>query len=77
MTRCLTVSLESPVTRGAARTVADLAEQVSVGAAQVSEALALQGLQGDTGYMPPKGGRVDLSDEEIIAAVDYIVLKSQ
>lgn len=38
---------------------------------------ALQGLQGDAGYMPPKGGRVDLSDEEIIAAVEYIVLKSQ
>jgi len=38
---------------------------------------ALQGLQGDTGYMPPKGGRVDLSDEEIIAAVEYIVQKLQ
>jgi len=38
---------------------------------------ALQGLQGDTGYMPPKGGRVDLSDEEIIAAVEYIVRQSQ
>ena len=37
---------------------------------------ALQGLQGDTGYMPPKGGRVDLSDEEIIAAVEYIVQQS-
>jgi cytochrome c5 len=38
---------------------------------------ALQGMQGAAGYMPPKGGRVDLSDEEIIAAVDFIVLKSQ
>ncbi len=33
---------------------------------------ALEGFQG-AGFMPPKGGRVDLSDEEIIAAVDYLV----
>jgi cytochrome c5 len=33
---------------------------------------ALQGFQGQAGYMPPKGGRVDLSDEEIIAAVTFI-----
>ena len=34
---------------------------------------ALQGFQGEKGFMPPKGGRVDLSDPEIMAAVDYIV----
>ncbi len=33
---------------------------------------ALEGFQGKAGYMPPKGGRVDLSDEEIIAAVVFI-----
>lgn len=33
---------------------------------------AVQGFQGKAGYMPPKGGRVDLSDEEIIAAVTFI-----
>jgi cytochrome c5 len=33
---------------------------------------ALEGFQGETGYMPPKGGRVDISDEEIIAAVGYV-----
>jgi cytochrome c5 len=38
---------------------------------------ALDGFQGDAGFMPPKGGRVDLSDEEIIAAVDYLVEKAQ
>jgi cytochrome c5 len=34
---------------------------------------AINGLQGSAGFMPPKGGRVDLSDEEIIAAVQYLV----
>jgi cytochrome c5 len=34
---------------------------------------ALQGYQGKAGYMPPKGGRVDLSDAEIMSAVDYLV----
>jgi cytochrome c len=38
---------------------------------------ALEGYQGNTGYMPPKGGRVDLSDEEIVAAVEYMVEKSR
>ena len=33
---------------------------------------ALQGYQGSAGYMPPKGGRVDLSDEEIIGAVAFM-----
>jgi cytochrome c len=34
---------------------------------------AINGLEGGTGIMPPKGGRPDLSDEEIIALVDYMV----
>ena len=34
---------------------------------------ALQGFQGTAGFMPPKGGRVDLSDAEIMSAVDYLV----
>lgn len=38
---------------------------------------ALQGFQGKAGYMPPKGGRVDLSDDEIIAAVDFMVAQSR
>jgi len=32
----------------------------------------IDGFQGEAGYMPPKGGRVDLSDEEIIAAVGFL-----
>jgi cytochrome c5 len=38
---------------------------------------ALNGLQGSAGFMPPKGGRADLSDEEIIAAVQYLVDQAQ
>ena len=38
---------------------------------------ALQGFSGGLGYMPPKGGRADLSDAEIEAAVDYMVSESQ
>jgi cytochrome c5 len=38
---------------------------------------ALQGYAGSTGYMPEKGGRLDLSDAEVEAAVDYIVSESQ
>ncbi len=34
---------------------------------------AINGFQGSAGYMPPKGGRADLSDEAIKAAVDYMV----
>ena len=38
---------------------------------------AVEGFQGEAGYMPPKGGRTDLSDEEIIAAVDYLLEQVQ
>ena len=38
---------------------------------------AIVGYQGSAGYMPPKGARVDLSDQEINDAVDYIVAESR
>ena len=34
---------------------------------------AIEGYQGSAGYMPPKGGHANLSDEEVISAVDYLV----
>jgi cytochrome c5 len=37
---------------------------------------AINGFTGAAGYMPPKGGRVDLSDDEIIAALDYMLEES-
>lgn len=34
---------------------------------------AIEGYTGSAGYMPPKGGRMDLSDGEIEAAVEFMV----
>jgi cytochrome c5 len=34
---------------------------------------AVDGYTGAAGYMPPKGGRLDLSDDEITGAVDYML----
>lgn len=34
---------------------------------------AIEGFKGDTGFMPPKGGRADISDEAITAAVKYMI----
>jgi cytochrome c5 len=34
---------------------------------------ALHGYSGSTGIMPMKGGRIDLSDDEVIRAVEYMV----
>ncbi len=38
---------------------------------------AINGYQGAAGVMPAKGGRIDLSDEAVRAAVDYMVNQSQ
>ncbi len=38
---------------------------------------AINGYTGSAGYMPPKGGRVDLSDGEIADAVEYMVDESR
>ncbi len=37
----------------------------------------INGYQGELGFMPPKGGRLDLSDEEIIAALDFMLGEAQ
>jgi cytochrome c5 len=34
---------------------------------------SLQGYQGKAGYMPPKGGRTDLSDQSVMNGVEYMV----
>ena len=38
---------------------------------------AIEGFTGSTGFMPEKGGRLDLSDTEIRDAVDYMVSELQ
>lgn len=38
---------------------------------------AINGFQGSAGVMIAKGGRMDLSDEEVQLAVDYMVAESQ
>ena len=34
---------------------------------------AINGFQGNTGFMPAKGGRVDLSDDEVVLAIEYML----
>ena len=38
---------------------------------------AINGYNGEAGYMPARGGNSSLSDEEVIAAVEYMVNQSQ
>jgi cytochrome c5 len=38
---------------------------------------ALEGFQGQAGFMPPKGGRVDLADKSVMNAVDFMVAASK
>ncbi len=37
---------------------------------------AIEGYTGSAGYMPAKGGRLDLSDDEVASAVEYMVGES-
>ena len=38
---------------------------------------AKEGFKGDAGFMPAKGGRADLADADVHAAVEYMVSNSQ
>ena len=38
---------------------------------------AIEGFQGKAGYMPPKGGRTDLSDQSVMNAVEYLVSQAK
>ena len=54
---------------------AQWAERIAQGVGTLKEH-AVQGFTGSAGYMPPKGGRLDLADAEIEAAVDYMIGES-
>ena len=63
---------------GGAPIVGDAA-QWSERIAQGMETLAkhaIEGYTGSVGYMPPKGGRLDLSDDEVASAVEYMADES-
>lgn len=55
---------------------ADWSQRIAGGESLLKER-AINGFQGEVGFMPPKGGRVDLSDGEINAAVDYLIEQVQ
>ena len=52
------------------------ADRIKQGEATLADH-AIKGFQGKTGMMPPKGGRADLSDEDVKAAVSYMVEANQ
>ena len=56
--------------------VAAWSERIARGAAMLKKN-AVQGYIGSVGYMPPKGGRPDISDAEVEAAVDYMISESE
>ena len=62
----------APVVGDAAQWTARIAQ-----GADVLKQHAIEGYTGSSGYMPAKGGRLDLSDDEVAAAVDYMVGESQ
>jgi cytochrome c5 len=54
---------------------ADWGPRISAGMATLNDR-AINGFQGSAGVMPAKGGFTNLSDDEIIAAVQYMVDES-
>ena len=52
------------------------APRIAQGAATL-EKHALEGFQGQAGMMPAKGGRTDLADDAVRAAVEYIAAQSR
>ena len=52
------------------------ASRIAQGTATL-EKHALEGFQGETGMMPAKGGRTDLADDAVRAAVEYMASQSR
>ena len=51
-------------------------DRVAKGAATLHDH-AIKGFKGEKGVMPAKGGRADLSDDAVKAAVDYMMSESK
>jgi len=51
-------------------------DRIAQGNAKLHEH-AIKGYTGKSGVMPPKGGRADLSDDAVKAAVDYMVSQAK
>lgn len=52
------------------------ADRIKQGSATLNER-AIKGFKGSKGVMPAKGGRSDLSDDAVKAAVEYMVSQSK
>ena len=52
------------------------ADRIKAGNATLYEH-AIKGYKGSKGFMPAKGGRADLSDDAVKAAVDHMVAQSK
>ena len=52
--------------------VDDWTPRVAQGTALLQEHV-LNGYQGEAGFMPPKGGRLDLADEEVLESIDFML----
>ena len=52
------------------------APRIAQGADMLEERV-ITGYQGDQGIMPPKGGRPDLSDDEILQALEFMLTEAQ
>lgn len=51
-------------------------ERIPLGIAELTKK-SIEGYEGKTGMMPPKGGNSSLSEKEVSSAVKYMVFKSQ
>jgi len=51
-------------------------ERIAKGADKLYHS-AINGFMGNNGMMPPKGGRPDFSDDDVKAAVDYMISQAQ
>jgi cytochrome c5 len=73
------INCHSPDSPAAAATGAPTMGNAAAWAGRVEQGMetlidhAINGYTGDAGFMPAKGGYIDLSDEAVIAAIEYML----